>query len=91
MVKFPDRFLVMEIMNRLIIAVAHLDEIGRELARFRITLFEISFEIAAVTPDRFAQLGQFLERFENVFQLRGGDLFVVGQVLQAARLPRRAR
>ena len=35
-----------------------------------------------MTPDRFAQLGQFLERFENVLQLRGRDFLVVGKILQ---------
>ena len=37
----------------------------------------------ALTPDRFAQFGQLLERFENVFQLHGRDLLVVLEIFQA--------
>ena len=35
-----------------------------------------------MAPHRFAELRQFLERLENVFQLRRGDFLVVGEVLQ---------
>ena len=66
MVKLPDRFFIRKIMNGLIIPFPHLDQIGRQLSRFGIAFCEISFEIAAMTPHRFAQLRQFLERFENV-------------------------
>ena len=64
--KLAHLLLVVKIMHGLLVSVADFDEVSWKLARFGIPFREISFEIAAVATDCFAQLGQFLERFENV-------------------------
>ena len=38
LVEFPHRALVMEIMDRLVVAVAHLHQVGRQLVRFLIAM-----------------------------------------------------
>ncbi len=54
LVKFPDRFLVVKIMNGLVVTLPHFHQIGRELARLGVPVFEISLEIAAMPSDDFA-------------------------------------
>ena len=52
--EFPDRLLVVEIVNGLVVALANFHEICRQLPRFGIALFQISLEIAAVASNHFA-------------------------------------
>jgi hypothetical protein len=64
--KFADRFLVVKIMRTFLIAVAHLHQIIRELARPGTAVSKVGLEIAPVAAHCFTQFCEFLERFENV-------------------------
>ena len=50
--ELADLLLIVKIMYGLLVSVSDFDEVGRELARPRIALREIGFEIAAVTTNR---------------------------------------
>ena len=89
LVKLSHRPFVVEIVDRFLVAITDLYEVGRQLvADLASRSIEEILEIAAVSPDRLAQLGQFFKRLEDVFQLRGRDFLVVGEIFQTSR-PRR--
>ena len=79
---FAHLALIVEIVDRFFVSLAHLDQIRGKLAGLGLAFAEITLEVAAVPPDGFAQLRQSLERLENVLELGGAELLVVGQVLQ---------
>ena len=70
-----------EVLHRLLIPFAHLDEIGRQFAD-RIALREISLEVAAMPPDSGGELVELLQQFENVLELFRAELAPIGEMPQ---------
>src|SRR5262249_41019899 len=54
LMKFADGFFIVKIMCGLVVALAHLYQIGRQLPRFWIPVGEISFKVATVSAHGFA-------------------------------------
>ena len=83
LVKVAHLVLVVEIVDGLLVALAHLHQVGRELAASsdRARRDKLSKSPPCRRTESLS-LASFLERFENVLQLRAPGLLVVGQVLQ---------
>ena len=58
-------------MDRFLVAITDLDEVGRQLVALCVAMIEEILKVAAVSPDGLAQLGQFFQLLEDVFQLGG--------------------
>src|SRR5256886_7811345 len=56
LVKTPNRFLIVEIMNALIVSFANFDQVSGELARFRFAFRQKTLEVASMSSNRFTQL-----------------------------------
>src|SRR3977135_1559868 len=61
LMKTPNRFLVGEIMDALIVPFANFDQVSGELAGFRFAFRQKTLEVAPMSANGLAQLRQLLE------------------------------
>ena len=80
--EFVQLVVGVEIVDRLLVAFAHLDEMPRQFVRARVALGEVVAEIAAVPRDGAGELVERVEHLENFDQRAVGDDLVVGKILQ---------
>ena len=81
--EFGQFLLGVEIMDRFVVAIAHLDEVAGQLAGLGMAVLDVIAEIAAVAAEGLNVFVEGRKQVEDFGQLLFGKLLVGGQVVEA--------